>query len=89
MTPKTPLIGFVAVLALVGALVAVPAVGANGDATLSELEERIDEQAGATDAALTLATDPWTPRIAGLGAGVALGLLAGGVAAYVGRGGDG
>ena len=38
MTRKTPFIGFVAVLALVGALVAAPAVGANGDATLSELE---------------------------------------------------
>jgi len=89
MTRKTPFIGFVAVLALVGALVAAPAVGANGDATLSELEEQIGEQASASDAALALASDPWTPRIAGLGAGVALGLLVGGVAAYVGRGGDG
>ncbi|WP_135827750.1 sugar porter family MFS transporter [Halorussus halobius] len=88
MTWKKSLIGLVAVLAVVGALVAGPAVGADGPA-VSELQDRIDQQTDATDSALTLATDPWTPRIAGLGAGLAVGLLAGGVAAYVGRGGDG
>lgn len=89
MTRKSTLIGFVAVLALAGGFAGALAAGSADDAALSDLEDEISDQAGATDDALALANDPWIPRVAGLGAGLAVGLIAGGGAAYVARGGDG
>lgn len=87
MTRKSVLICLVAALGVV----ALPAVagGTQGPAAMAELANEIRDQAGATADAMALANSPWVPRTAGLGAGLAVGLLGGGLAAYVTRGGSG
>lgn len=86
MTRNTRIIGFLAVSAVAVALLAQSALGDSGATAVSALAAGIDRQAAATEAALALANDPWVPRVAGLGAGLAVGLVSGGVAAYVQRG---
>lgn len=93
MTRSVFFIGFVAVLALVAtsALVGVPAVvdGAEDSATNEQLAHQIHEQTDATADAVALTNSPWVPRTAGLGLGLAVGLLGGGLVAYATRGGNG
>lgn len=79
------LVGFVAVSALVAASVGTAASVADPVAA-SALADQIDAQADSTTAALAAADDPWVPRIAGVGFGLAVGLVGGGVVAYVNRG---
>lgn len=87
MTRTWVAVGVAAVLALAG-LAAV--TGGAQDATgTPDLGDRISEQTDATAEALALADDPWVPRTAGLGVGLAAGLLAGGLAAYARKGGRG
>jgi len=98
MTRSVFLIGFVAVLALVtaSALVGVPAVvdgaensSAEESAADGNLTDRIGNQTNATAEAMKLTNNPWVPRTAGLGLGLAVGLLGGGLVAYATRGGNG
>lgn len=77
-------------LALVGValggvvLVVVATTVAGADpATLGELVGRVGEAAEAARQAEALANSPWTGRLAGLGFGLAFGLLAGAVGAYL------
>lgn len=87
MTRKPILVGVVALVALVG----MPAVAGGADApiTLSALTDQIVDQSKATATATALVADIWVPRIAGLGTGLTLGLVVGGLVAYLVRGGDG
>jgi len=93
MTRSVFFIGFVAVLALVAAsvLVGVPAVvdGAENSTDDEDLTDRIENQTDATADAMALTNNPWVPRTAGLGLGLAVGLLGGGLVAYATRGGNG
>jgi len=87
MTRKSVLVALVGVLVLVG----LPAVagGAEDSTTVTELIDQIEDQEGAAAEAVTLANSLWVPRTAGLGVGLAVGLLAGGLVAYVTRGESG
>lgn len=93
MTRKSVLIGFVAVLAFAGLLAVTgsPATadGAENSSGTPDLADRIEDQTNATAEAVTLANSPWVPRTAGLGVGLAVGLLGGGLVAYAMRGGNG
>ncbi|WP_135852190.1 hypothetical protein [Halorussus salinus] len=82
------LIGFVAVSTLLAASAGTAASVADPVAA-SALADQIDAQTDATTAALAAAEDPWVPRIAGAGLGLAVGLVGGGVVAYVNRGESG
>ncbi|WP_115865332.1 hypothetical protein [Halorussus litoreus] len=80
-----------AVLALVAAaLVGVPGVvdGAEDSPADDRLANQIQEQTDATADAMALTNSPWVPRTAGLGLGLAVGLLGGGLLAYATRGGN-
>lgn len=84
MTRKIYLISFLAVCAVA---VVVGRSVAEGSADAATLAERIRTQSEATRAALALAGDVWVPRIAGLGVGLSVGLVAGGATAYLSWGG--
>jgi hypothetical protein len=88
MSRTVYLVGFVALLAAVATAGYLLFGGGSDAATVGSLAGRIRAQTEATRAAVALATDIWVPRIAGLGLGLAGGLLAGGVGAYV-KWGDG
>jgi hypothetical protein len=79
------LIGLLAVSTLVAASAGTAASVADPVAA-SALADQIDAQADSTTAALAAAEDPWVPRIAGAGLGLAVGLVGGGVVAYLNRG---
>lgn len=86
MTRNARIICLVAVSALVVVLVARSVSGASGGPTaIPGLAAGIHQQARATEAALELANDPWIARVAGLGVGLTVGLVAGGVGTYVNR----
>jgi hypothetical protein len=83
MTRKNSLALVVVVLAVALAVVGRTAAGGATDAsTMTALTDQIDAQIAATQNAIALANDVWVPRIAGLGLGLAVGLLVGGVGAY-------
>lgn len=74
-----------AAIALGGvAIVAVAMTVAGAEpVSFGELLGRIGEAATAARQAEALANSPWTGRLAGTGLGLAVGLLAGGVGAFV------
>lgn len=85
MRRKQLLVGLLAVAGLAVGLAATAAAGSDG-ASVSSLADRIDAQTGDTAAALAAAENVWAPRVGGLGIGLAVGLLGGGLLAYVNRG---
>ncbi|NHN61687.1 MULTISPECIES: hypothetical protein [Halorussus] len=88
MTRKQLLVGLLAVAVLSVVIVTTVAGGSNAAAE-PPLAEQIHDQTNATRAALTAAENPWAPRVGGLGIGLAVGLLGGGLVAYVNRGDGG
>lgn len=85
MRRKRSVVGLAVVFAFAVALQSV-VTGADGGTATSALSAQIHQQADATYAAVALANDSWTPRVAGLGIGLAVGLVAGGAGAYLKRG---
>lgn len=87
MTRTELRIGLLAVSALAFVLAAASVgSGAEGADAIAALTSRVRPQTTATESALALANDLLSPRIAGLGLGLSVGLAVGGVGAYVTRG---
>lgn len=85
MTRRRTIICLVAVSAVLAVAQSVAGSGQTAT-TVPALADQIRQQTAATQAALALVENIWVPRVAGLGVGLAVGLVGGGVLAYVVRG---
>lgn len=83
MRRKSYLMSFVAVCAFVLVAVGPTLAGGSSELSVAQLAARIHAQAEATHAARQAADAVWTLRVAGLGAGFAVGLVGGGAGAYL------